>query len=458
MGSSSKDTPTSILVIGSGIFGLSTAYALAQREAFSDTEITLLERLDFPAPDASSIDSSRIIRADYADPAYTALMAEGHGHWRSSFGANGRYTESGLCIVRDAGQDDGGGGGDADRYMAKAMHNVSQKLGLKVGTREEGGQVEPLMTADDVNRVMGSMGGDCGSSGYVNWTSGWADAEAGVRYMRKLVKATGRVEFRTAEVKRLLFGLDRVEGVELADGPSITADLVILATGAWTPKLVDLRGIASATGQILAYLTLTQAEQERLGSNPTLLCESNGMFIIQPRDCVLKVARHGYGYANPVSIPHPERPDRGECITVSLPRTKQDDPDMQIPAEGMKACRDYLAKTIPALEDRPWTHTRVCWYTDTPDGDWLIDYHPTYRNLFIATGGSGHAYKFLPVIGERVADVIERRDRDELGAELRQKWAWPMEKFREDHVWTEDWRGGRKGMILEDELSKPYRD
>ncbi|TKA71311.1 hypothetical protein B0A55_07129 [Friedmanniomyces simplex] len=442
--------PSSILIVGSGVFGLSTAYALAQRDAFQNSTITLLERLDFPAPDAASIDSSRIIRPDYADPAYAALMSEAHPHWRGDFGAEERYTEAGLCLVQDSTGDSGDDA--AHYYLVKALENVKSRLGLRVGRREAGGQVEPMETPEYVARVTTSMGGDCGRRGYVNWTSGWADAEAGMRYMRQLVDGIGRVKFRTAEVARLHYGTDRVEGVELVGGERLSADLVVLATGAWMPKLVDLRGIASATGQVLAYIDITQEEQDRFGSNPTLLCETNGMFIIPPRDRVLKVARHGYGYANPTTIPHPECP--GETITVSLPRTKYDDPNLNIAPEGDKACREYLAKCIPSLAARPWTHTRICWYSDTPTGDWLISYHPTYRNLFVATGGSGHAYKFLPVIGERIVDVVMREERDELGAELVKKWKWPAQRKEEDHVWTDDWRGGVKGMILDEELAK----
>lgn len=344
----SDKPPSSILIVGSGVFGLGTAQAFAENPAFNNTKITLLERFDFPAPDGSSIDSSRIVRPDYADGAYASLMIEAHKHWRGELGKEGRYTESGLCIVTNEDSfDDTAEGGKS--YMEKALGNVKGRLGLTCGRREDGGQLESLYNPDDVKRVMGSMGGDCGNRGYVNWTSGWADAEAGVRYVRKQVEKTNRVNFRTAEVKKLHFASDRVEGVELNSGETLTADLVVLATGAWTPRLVDLRGVASATGQAVAYIDITPEEQTRLGSNPTLICESNGMFIIQPRNNVLKVARHGYGYANFVTFPHPEKPlDSGEQITASLPRTKCNDAKLQLPPEGMKACRDYLAMTNPS--------------------------------------------------------------------------------------------------------------
>ncbi|KXL50985.1 hypothetical protein M433DRAFT_139388 [Acidomyces richmondensis BFW] len=452
--SSQAETSSSILIIGSGVFGLSTAYALARRPEFTTANILMLERLDFPAPDAASIDSSRIIRPDYADAAYTSLMAEAHSHWRGNFGANGCYSESGLCIVTDHQCTDSEEAAGGMKFLHAALANVKARLGLKVGRREEGGQLEPLHGPADVRRIFASMGGECGMTGYVNWTSGWADAEAGMMHMRKLVAETGRVSFRTSEVRRLHFSPARVEKVELIDGEILTADLIILATGAWTPKLIDLRGVASATGQVLAYLELTQEEQERLGGNPTLICEDNGMFIIPPCNRILKVARHAYGYSNPTAIPHPERPDSDSPITVSLPRTKQDDPAMTIPSEGDQACREYLSKCIPDLAGRAWMQTRICWYCDTASGDWLIDYHPAYSNLFVATGGSGHAYKFLPIVGERIVDVILRQDRDDLGIELKRKWAWPAERRKEDHVWTDDWRGGIRGMVLDDEYNQ----
>lgn len=38
-------------------------------------------------------------------------------------------------------------------------------------------------------------------------------------------------------------------------------------------------------------------------------------------------------------------------------------------------------------------YTRMCWYSDTPDGNFVIDYAPQYPSLLIASGGAGHAFK-----------------------------------------------------------------
>lgn len=62
----------------------------------------------------------------------------------------------------------------------------------------------------------------------------------------------------------------------------------------------------------------------------------------------------------------------------------------------------------------------MCWYTDSIDNNFVIDYVPdTDSTLFICTGGSGHGFKFLPVLGDRVVDVIEGKTN-----EFTKLWQW----------------------------------
>lgn len=435
--------PKTVLIVGSGVFGLSTAYAFANRPSFSQTKIMVLDRSAFPSADGSSIDASRIIRADYSDPAYAALAEAAQKEWRkqgaNQLGGEGRYTETGLVLVANRGH-------NGEKYVLGSLDNV-QNI-----TRREGdlSAIEVLHSREEITARVGT-GGGTGDWGYANWRSGWADAEAGMRFLRKQAEAMERITFRQATVEYLVKDGRKVTGVALGDGTTIKADLVLLATGAWTAKLVDLRGRAQATGQVLCYVDLTEAEQKRLEKIPVLLSMTTGLFIIPPRNRVLKVARHGYGYSNPCTVNDPK--GSGSTITVSLPRTKIDDPNLWVPQEGEEACREALREMVPSLGDRLFTQSKICWYTDTPRGDFLITYHPDYDGLFLATGGSGHGYKFLPVIGEKIVDCVEGR----CPAEFKEKWAWPKETFKS--VVTEDGsRGGRPGMILQDELRKGRHD
>jgi glycine/D-amino acid oxidase-like deaminating enzyme len=109
-------------------------------------------------------------------------------------------------------------------------------------------------------------------------------------------------------------------------------------------------------------------------------------FPVHPVSGVVKVARHGTGRAM-----HPESPERF------------------VTAEETEALRDFLAGTFPLLSDAPIVATRVCLYCDTRDGHFWIAHDPERPGLVLATGDSGHAFKFAPVLGRVVADVVEGR-------------------------------------------------
>jgi sarcosine oxidase/L-pipecolate oxidase len=334
-------------------------------------------------------------------------------------------------------------------------------------------RIETLHTPEDIIRVcrlsghVGSStdkdsGSGFGSIGYVNWNSGWADAEGAMRWLYEKVLALNRVNFITATVSRLIINrtTSTVSGVTLSPSSSSTAtttsvkaDLTILATGPWTPSLLDLRGIIKATGQVLAYLPISPSEQKNFETTPTLLNLSNGMFLITPSRNLLKIARHGHGYTNPTTIPHPESQNPKDAITISLPLTHLTHACLasSLPQEASHACQTFLSSLHPSLSTpaRPFAKTRICWYADTPTGDFLIDYHPRYKGLFVATGGSGHAFKFLPVIGERVVECLLGRTPEDFQG----KWKWP-DRVPEGRWEGDGSRGGPVGMVLSEELWK----
>jgi glycine/D-amino acid oxidase-like deaminating enzyme len=85
------------------------------------------------------------------------------------------------------------------------------------------------------------------------------------------------------------------------------------------------------------------------------------------------------------------------------------DPDREdrgVTAEGLKAVREFLAQRFPVLKDAPLLETRVCQYENTSNGDFLIDRHPEFDNVWLVGGGSGHGFKHGPAVGEYVAACI----------------------------------------------------
>jgi glycine/D-amino acid oxidase-like deaminating enzyme len=48
----------------------------------------------------------------------------------------------------------------------------------------------------------------------------------------------------------------------------------------------------------------------------------------------------------------------------------------------------------------------VCWYDNTPDDDFIIDKLPDVSNAYVAAGFSGHGFKFAPIIGKSMAELM----------------------------------------------------
>lgn len=92
---------------------------------------------------------------------------------------------------------------------------------------------------------------------------------------------------------------------------------------------------------------------------------------------------------------------------------------------------------------------------NSPAADFIVSYHPSYEGLFLATGGSGHAYKFFPILGDKIVDALEGT----LDAELSELWKWPEARSEAEFDGTEDGsRSGFKGLVLMDELAKDNRE
>jgi glycine/D-amino acid oxidase-like deaminating enzyme len=77
-----------------------------------------------------------------------------------------------------------------------------------------------------------------------------------------------------------------------------------------------------------------------------------------------------------------------------------------VSADKIAAARAYVGERFPALRDAPIVDSRVCQYENTSSGDFLIDRHPAFDNVWIAGGGSGHGFKHGPAIGEYVAGRV----------------------------------------------------
>ncbi|KAH8435218.1 NAD(P)/FAD-dependent oxidoreductase [Aspergillus melleus] len=387
----------SILIVGAGVFGLSTALELTRR---GYTNITVLDRFAPPVPDGSSVDISRIIRIDYADPLYAKMAREAYSGWNAEY--KDFFDASGYAILSE---------GPGHPYIEKSKQIIYQA----------GGRVDEFHDINTLKSIRPAVKANLAAAhGYHNPIGGWANAEGAIQCLATQCSAAG-VSFITGPrgtVHSLRMSGDRVTGVNIIDGSHISASHVILSTGAWSTRLLNLAHAASASGQPVGFIQLTSEEAHALQKTPVIVNLTTGVFAFPPTpgSNILKLARHGFGFATAQksqvtgSIVSGPKPTESNAATGYLPQ------------DADQGLRDGLKQLFPALGDRPWLYRRMCWYTDTPKGDFIVDWHPGLKGLFVATGGAGHAFKFLPVLGRYVADCVEEK----ADASLREKWRLAM--------------------------------
>ncbi len=168
------------------------------------------------------------------------------------------------------------------------------------------------------------------------------------------------------------------------NGRRISAAAYVFACGPWLPKLFpDLLGDKIHSSRQEVYYFGAPAGDVRFTSPalPTWIDfkgEAYGLPDIEGRGVKVAVDRHG----------EPFDPDTGDRVVTK---------------EGLAEARRCLARRLPSLQDAPVIETRVCQYENTSNGDFLIDRHPEFENVWLVGGGSGHGFKHGPAVGEHIA-------------------------------------------------------
>ena len=362
-----------VLVVGGGIFGVTAAIELRERHH----EVTLIDPGPLPHPLAASTDVSKIVRVEYGpDEDYTELgekAIDGWRRWERDL-ATGLYHETGVLFLRASPMVPGTFEGDSAAVLAKRGRPFE---------RVDRDAVRARFPAWNASRYL---------EGIFDRQGGWVESGAVVGRLVAHARKIGVVVHAGIAFERLVESKSRVLGIETRDGSRLESDFVLLATGSWTPHVLpELATIFRSTGQPVFHLRPRAPSLFDSTRFPVFGADiaSTGWygFPLHPREGVVKIARHGTGRSL-----HPESPAR------------------VVTQEEIAALREFLEGTFPALAGAPIVHTRVCLYCDTWDGHFWIARDPSREGLALATGGSGHAYKFAPILGVFSADAVEGKE------------------------------------------------
>ena len=353
-----------IVVVGAGVMGTWTALWLRR----AGHSVTLIDRHGPGNRLGSSGDESRITRSSHgADRHYPTWQRRSLEQWRElerSAGAK-LFEPAGVVWLANEAQTF-----EADSYESLA----ALRIPVERWSPDQLAARVPALNPDGIP---------------------WAlfEPEAGALFARPAVMAAQdrfgaeggeTLVARVAPPAPTHGGLNRIT---LDDGATLEADAFVFACGPWLADLFfdQLGELIVPHRQDVIHFAVPPGDDRYAPERLPVWIDFEASF---------------YGF------PSFDGVGAKACPDWLGPIERPDDSAREVADETIEASRSLLRRRFPGLADQPVVRRWTCFYEVTPDANFVIDRHPTLENAWIAGGGTGHAFKHGPVIGQYLAALV----------------------------------------------------
>ncbi len=351
-----------VIVIGVGGMGSATAWQLARRGC----RVLGLEQFNIPHELGSSHGQTRIIRLAYSEhPSYVPLLRRAYALWREI------QEQAGERLLHITGALDAG---PADDWVYQGSKTSCEEHGLP----------HEILTGTEVNRRFPGYRLPEDIMAVFQTDGGYLPPERCIVAYVEAAHAAG-AEIRGCEP--VLDWTSNGRGVSVRTAKTTyTADRLVITAGAWIGKVVSvLERAVQPERQVLAWLQPRQLD--------LFLPDRFPVFNIQVPE--------GRFYGLPVHGVPGFKIGRYHHLEESV---DMDRIDRSTHPRDEAVLREFAERYFPDGAG-PTLSLQVCAFTNTPDGHFILDTHPEYPNVFVASPCSGHGFKFCSVIGEIMADL-----------------------------------------------------
>ena len=409
-----------IAVIGAGIWGSFTAYHLRQMGA----KVTLVDAYGPGNARSTSGDESRGVRSSYGDrpgslgELWMLWARESMKRWTAFDDEWGRelrlnlFHVTGDLIFRD----------EWDNFQLRCkLWWDKHRIPYHIVQPEDVRKSYPVYSIDDITAIL-------------------YEPDAGVVRARRAVQAVaaafeklgGRIVIGRASPSKVVG--ERLEEIALDTGATLRAETFVYAVGPWLGKTFPelfAKKMRLPIGYVCYFATPIGDERFTFPNLPSFnfpgvtgwpaLPVDNRGFRVRgseraptPPQTVASAtesAKNGNSSAvdvgsNAANAGAGAR--QGGQVQQDVP-PQQQDPDTSdrwANQERIDGSRRFVAHRFPLLKDAAIAQTHACHYEITSNGNFIIDHHPQWSNVWIAAGGNAEGFKFGPKIGDYVAQRV----------------------------------------------------
>jgi monomeric sarcosine oxidase len=354
-----------VIVVGGGVMGAASAYWLCKM----GRQVTLVDQYDAPNPYGASGDQLRAFRLTYGkDAFYTEMAVKALPLWLALNDESKEVLLQQNGVIEFATQTKG--------YEEQSLA-VLKDMGLSF-TKLEKAEIKrqyPMVNTKAVKFALFHKDG------------GMLWATRAVSTLLHLAQKMGAKIQTHTKIAAIVKEKGVIKALKDDKGRLLKADDFLFATAAWTGGLLKSYQIPlKVTKQQQLYLRPpTNRGRYRPEHFPVFGVMSQGFYGFPLH--IHGFLKIGDDKKGPVGMPGPQK-------------EVDDDPKF------IKKCRSFLDRFMPELSDCTEMECKTCYYTNTKDDDFILDRLPDVSNGYLATGFSGHGFKFAPLIGKTMAELI----------------------------------------------------
>lgn len=357
-----------LVVVGAGITGASTAYHAARL----GKRVLLIEKYQIGHAHGSSHGPSRIIRLGYSDPHHVHLAQLAYGAWSEIEAESGE-----TLMVKTGGLD----------FSLHATHslNATRRCLLSEEIPHD------WLDAAEIKSRFPQFNLPDSAVGLYQADSAILDADRCVFTLVDLAKRHGALLWEGERVQHIF---PTGAGVQIqTDSKTVLADRLVLAAGPWTQELTAPLGLSlplTITHEQVGYFEPLDPNLFEVGRFP------------------LMIAHHDDA---PFNSGFPLYGEPGVKLMIEHKRGGED-VQTAVDLDRLQRLKRYANQLLPGLGRL--IRADVCRYTLTPDEGFILDRHPDWPQIVIATPCSGHGFKFGSIIGKLLTQLAFEIETDDL--------------------------------------------